>query len=519
MRTSSPILWIQRGFVAFWVAILLSSLAFKVSARFLGWPDWGRFVISENRHLTPSPNLRELPAKEWGRAIEAWYNDQFAWRSRLIQFYRYLHVAILHSAIKEQEVPGKGQWIFRRGGSWAELEDYLGAFELTPAELARWVELFEGRKQWAEAHGAFYLEVITPVKAQIHPERLFPMISRHRGQGVREQVRAALQTSLARDDVLFITDVIEAITRENRRTYFYATDHHVNGYGAYVIFREMMTAAAERLGPMNMPPFYDDPPAAVREDREWGCYHCGQPGYERLSVHMPGMHPVRSSFISPGGPYPAVPLAFEMPGAHRTLVIGHDSFLRFPMFSWYHSDEEPVRIPIADGFDRVLSLLFTRFTTGRLNRVVAAERPSLIIEQFPEIKLTQEVYGYDETMRRAAAFGRGTPIEAADALALPPDTPLLARITIDDLTDATGEWTDMRNGKDVPEITVHLHSGTNRLDSAVTWPGARRAIFFPALPLGGHPLHVTLENASPATPPPAIHLRIPGAPISIPSPL
>ena len=39
-----------------------------------------------------------------------------------------------------RDVPGRGGWIFRRGGDWPELDDYLGAFELTPDELDAWLK-------------------------------------------------------------------------------------------------------------------------------------------------------------------------------------------------------------------------------------------------------------------------------------------------------------------------------------------------------------------------------------------
>ena len=148
----------------------------------------------------------------WGAGLDAWYNDQFAYRARIVQFYRFLLGDVLASPIVDNEVPGTGGWMYRNGESWPEIKDYLGVFELTPAETARWIEFFEGRCEWAAAHGARYLQAITPVKAQIHPEHLPPAVARHRGQCVREQVRAALEGSSAKDSVLFLTDAVREIT-------------------------------------------------------------------------------------------------------------------------------------------------------------------------------------------------------------------------------------------------------------------------------------------------------------------
>ena len=492
MKRFPAIRFVQAAFVAAWMLLLCASLGLKASARLFGWPVWGTFKIEENRRLASFPDLRHTPVKKWGAGVDAWYNDQFAYRARIVQFYRFLLGDVLASPIVDNEVPGTGGWMYRNGESWPEIKDYLGVFELTPTEIARWIEFFEGRCEWAAAHGAHYLQVITPVKAQIHPEHLPPAVVRHRGQCVREQVRAALEGSSAKDSVLFLTDAIREITDRNRRTYFYPSDHHVNGYGCYVIYREIMAAAERMLGPpMEMPPYYDDPPEAVLENREWGCWQCGATNYERLAVRMPDMEVVRSGAFDRVPPKPNAPIAFGLRGgARRTIVIAHDSFLRFPLYSWYHNDVEPVRIPLANGFDRAITLMFTRYYTAQLNRIVAAESPALIVEQFPEIRLTQNIQGLDATMRRAAAFSHGRPVGAEEAAALPEGTPLLARVTLENATDPSGEWTDMRNGVDVPVLSVELSADGETVASEPTWPGPVRALYYGELPLGGRAVEV-----------------------------
>lgn len=495
-----PIAWL---FLTFWALLLFASIGFKLSSKLTGWPRWEDFVIMENRPFYRRPDFRSTPVREWGAAMDRWYNDNFAWRSRILQFYRYVHIYWLRTSIGRTEVPGRDGWVFRKGGDWAELEDYLGAFELTPEEIGRWVELFEGRQQWAEAHGVHYLEVITPVKAQIHPEKLFPMIARHRGQGVREQVQAALAGSPARDHVLFITDLIARVTRT--QTVFYASDHHLNGYGTYLLFQAINEALAARLGPMTMPPFYPEPRPAVAGGAEAGCFQKGRPGYEKLFVSVPGMRNDASSpAVKRGGKYPYVNVVLTQPGARRTLVLAHDSFLRYPLSSWNQGD--PLLLPVADGFDRILSILFKRLKTRELDHLVSVEQPAVIVEQFPEIKLNQEVVGLDDTMRQAAAFGRARPWREPDPP--PAGTPLQVRVILEQVTDPSGTWTDMRNGRGVPEITVELVQDGRVLASLITYPGPRRALFFPSFPAPGAPLEVRLRGG---------HGRVAGVELRTPS--
>lgn len=496
MESGRDIKIVRAAFVGFWMLLLCASVCLKATSKVLGWPRWEDFRIEENRILARFPDLRHAPAREWGAALDGWYNDNFAYRARLVQFYRFLHNAVLASPCVDTEVPGTGGWMYRNGDTWREIDDYLGVFELTPEETARWIEFFEGRREWAAAHGARYLQAITPVKAQIHPEHLPPAVAGHRGQCVREQVRAALEGSAAKDSVLFLTDAIREITDRNRRTYFYPSDHHVNGYGCYVIYREIMAAAERMLGPpMEMPPFYDDPPEAVRENREWGCFQCGATNYERLAVRMPGMDYVHTGAFDHVRPAGDANIAFSFPaGARRTIVIAHDSFLRFPLYSWYHNDVEPVKIPLANGFDRAITIPFRRYNTAKLDRIVAAEMPDLIVEQFPEIRLTQDIYGLDDTMRRAAAFSRGRPVGAEEAAGLPEGTPLLARVTLENATDPTGEWTDMRKCVDVPELSVELVAGGEVVAREATWPGTVRAVYFGEVPLGGRKTEVRVAG-------------------------
>lgn len=481
---------VARFFIGLWLLLMFASIGFKLSAKLTGWPGWEDYVIAENRTPNRWPDLRATPVKEWGGSIERWYNDNFAWRSRLIQFYRHVHFHWLHTSVGKEEVPGKGGWIFRKGGNWAELEDYLGAFELTPEEIGRWLELFEGRKQWAEANGVLYLEIITPVKAQIHPELMFPMIARHRGQGVREQVSYALADSPARDNMLFISDLIARLALD--RTVFYKTDHHINAYGTYMIYKEIADALAERLGPMSFPPFYTNPPPAVKAGTEPGCFEKGRIDFERLYVSMPGMKEAPPSpAVKRGGPYPSISLVLTQPGAERTLVMAHDSFMRFPLSSWRFK-EDPIRLPIPDGFNRIVSMIFNRFSTYELEHVLSVEKPAVIIEQFPEVKLTREVIGHDDTMRNASAFSRATTREAGTLPAA--GEPVLAMVILENVTDESGAWVDMRQGECVPEIAVELRAGTEVLAIATTYPGHRRALFFNPVTATGAPLDVVVKG-------------------------
>lgn len=462
--------WLDAAFVALWAAVFCSGLGFKASARFLGWPRWGVWETKENRELAEFPRFRALPAKEWGKAVDGWYGDQFAWRSALLEAHRTVHMQWLKTALAGQ-VPGRGGWVFRKGGTWAETEDYLGALELTPEELDGWRVQLEGRVAWAEAHEMGYVEVITPVKARIHPEKMMPWLAAHRGTNMADQVRGALEGSPAREHVVFFEDEVRAETAAGEEL-FYRDDHHLNARGTYLLYGAIRRAAEREMGRdlAPMPPWYGDapPPEVEREETE-GCF--GRDG--RLCVREPGQHEANTGLFralkAPGGVGVARSRRIvnddAQDGAVRA-VLAHDSFLRFPLSSW-HFEKDRVRFPLGRGFRDIYSVMWGRYNTDRLDVIAGLgpeERPDVLVEQFPDIKLNFGIHP-DETMRRAAAWGRGRDVAAE---ALRPGTPVVARVRLCGLR---------------AETAVRLVDGSGTiLDEWTVSPGRLRACFTAPFP-------------------------------------
>lgn len=466
-------LWIcNLIFVGFWMLLLFSSLAFKASSKFTGWPNWEHFVISENREHASKPNLRETPMRLWGTEIEAWYNDNFAWRSRLIQFYRYAHFHWMKTALAQQ-VPGYSGWVFRREGTWAELDDYLGGFELTEEEMLDWIALFEGRQEWAEAHGTRFMQVITSVKAQIHSEHVFPAIRNHRGVCVREQLQQRLATSVAGDAVVFTHEPLLVAARE--QPVFYEEDHHVNARGVHVVYMAIAEKLSDWFGGTYAVPFYDSPPPAdVLAGEALGAYERDR----RLAVVVPGAKQIDDPLLAlsqTGAAFPMASVAVRNgSGDGLFVVMANDSFMRFPLDTWSRAKDGQMRFPFNDGVGKIVSLLFLRYKTGDLEVAVAEKIPDVIIEQFSECRLSYGTLGLDETMRRAGAFGHGE-----DVAGLPvAGTRLRARAVFEHVTAA-------RESGRSPELRAELLEAGRVVDAVPLAPGVRRAVFFKEVEAAG----------------------------------
>lgn len=464
-------------FAALWIAFLLAGMGLKVTARFIGWPRASGDELAENRRLTQKPDFHSIPVKEWGKACEAWYNDHFAKRYDVIKFYTTLHFEIFKSPVKRQ-VPGRGKWIFSRmgfegpgGDVWPEVEDYMGVVKLDEKTVDDWKTLFEGRVAWAEAHGIHYLEVLPPMKAEVHPEKMMPMISAHRKDSCREDLRAALAASTASSNVLFLIESLRGEVESGREVY-YEEDHHENAYGCYCIYRDITARLRELWYPgIGDFPFYEDTvPQEVRDGAAPGCWvedrrlvvsNPDMPVVGNPSLHIPATN---RSF--PHGP---VCVARQVPGIN--VLMGHDSFMRYPFSTWYSRDMSKFAVPLGKGFRQVSMLIFTRFDTKRLNDYIGRELPDVIIEQFSEGRLQfgTSIKGHDvldDTMRKAAAWSHGTPVPASESLESAGVMAMAVLEKVDSSVPRTPVNVELRDDQDAVISTVSAD------------PGIRRAVFF-----------------------------------------
>ena len=473
------------AFFLLWFGVLMFGIVFSATSQFLGWPEQAKVDHAEKRHLASRPDYARMKAKEWGRATETWYNDHFPFRQSVVPLFRRLNIAVLRSPVG-YSVPGRGAWVFGRGREWPELEDYMGVIRMTPEMVDDWRTLFEGRVAWAEAHGAHYLEVVTPMKIHVHPEKVLPLIASHRRESYREDLRNALASSPAVSNVLFLIDALSAEVAAGHEVY-YEEDHHENAYGCYCVYREI----ADRLRTLWFPdigefPFYETPPDDVAAGKAPGCWVSAD---RRLVVSNPGARVAECPvFRIPASNerFPQCPVYVAQEGSDRLAFVFHDSFLRYPLSTWYdRADMEKFAIPFTGGFGGIAMYIFARFTPDRLNRIYRTAAPDLIVEQFSEGRLQYGPVGLDDTMRRAAAWGRAAPLAAADGskIAVPPETgnspetgKLLALAVLEDLRAKDA-------GKAV-EVRLVDEAG-KAVASAALEPGLRRAVFFGEVPRSG----------------------------------
>lgn len=454
----------ETAFFALWIVFLGAWSLLKLSSSVFGFPVFSDSVAVENRKLTPNPDYLKLDPKDWGRKTDEWYNDNFAFRAEVLSLYRRLHFKYLKSPVMDK-VPGEGDWIFTRGGKWPEVEDYMGVIALDRDMVRDWVDLFEGRVAWAEAHGIKYLEVIPPMKSRIHPEKMPLMISLHKKDSYSEELERAIEGTAVSSNVLFLAEALEREVESGREVY-YEEDHHENAYGCYCIFREI-NLRMRKLWYPDLPlfPFYDTPPEELLSGEIQGCHVkdrrlvVSNPGTRLLSDPHLQIDPKKDASV-----FPHCKILLGQPGEDRYILFCHDSYLRYPFDTWYCRDMRRFAMPVGSGFSKIGSFIFTRLTTERLEAYTRNDIPDVIVEQFSAGRLQYGPVGYDETMKRAARWGRGRELHDSH----PEGGKVLAMAKFAGLSPLGG----------ADEIKVVLKDAAgNVLAKCKAAPGVKRAVF------------------------------------------
>ncbi|HEX4350126.1 MAG TPA: hypothetical protein VH251_07055 [Verrucomicrobiae bacterium] len=134
--------------------------------------DWSE-AADENRLMAPKPKLiqRNIPGlQNYLAATEAYFNDHFGFRRRLIRWCQQWKQRLYQSKSVNLVITGQDGWYFICERQM--IDHYLGLLKFTPQQLQSWQRLLEKRRDWCAARGIKYLFVIPPDKHEIYPEDL-----------------------------------------------------------------------------------------------------------------------------------------------------------------------------------------------------------------------------------------------------------------------------------------------------------------------------------------------------------
>jgi alginate O-acetyltransferase complex protein AlgJ len=354
------------------VALFLGIICLPALRNFFGHPA---AATAENRTLAARPPWKL--SRNFPGEFEAFYNDHFGFRQRLVSWLGVAHVKWLKISSSPNVVLGNDGLLF-----YTPLPvgmNYPEGDRFTADQVACWGHLLHARRDWLAARGIRYLFVIAPDKQSVYPEAL-PRKLKHclPGRARLDQLLAYLRA----DPDFPVLDLREPLwdAKAEGRLYF-ATDSHWNVRGAYHAYARIVAVLSRYYAEMKAPPwaaFHEVFDRQIAGDctRLLGLADCLGEVAQRLEPWAPAhARQVDVAGKFPGNPA-CRPFAMERPDlpAPRAVMF-HDSFgaylvptlaehFRRIVFAWERAD-----YPI--------------FDTGLIER----EHPDLVIQEMIERKL------------------------------------------------------------------------------------------------------------------------------------
>ncbi len=211
-------------------------------------------AVNEKRKLAAKPRLDLLHPWGMARGYEAYFNDHFGFRTRLLRCYNRLTVAWFRISPNEKVLLGRQGWLFmaKESEKRNELAYFRSLKPFTALELEHWVRMLRQRRQWLEKRRISYIFVVVPNKSTVYPEYMPANIRRLHKQSRLDQLRTALQ----RESGFPIIDLREALRAAKRsHRVYHKTDSHWNDLGAYAAYEKIMEKLAGDFPGLQAVPF------------------------------------------------------------------------------------------------------------------------------------------------------------------------------------------------------------------------------------------------------------------------
>ncbi len=194
-------------------------------------------AFNEKRQLAQFPQLKSGLAglKEYIAGLEAYFNDHFGYRNRLIHWNNNMKFLIFRGNIGKDVLIGRNDWLFYTDDDM--VEHYRGVRRFTQQNMLDWQTLLEHRRDWLAQRGIKYIFVVAPDKQSIYSEELPDWLNKVLPDTKLDQFLVYMRAHSAVD----VLDLRPAL-RDARRiapTYL-KTDTHWNLFGGFVACQEIV---------------------------------------------------------------------------------------------------------------------------------------------------------------------------------------------------------------------------------------------------------------------------------------
>jgi len=194
--------------------------------------------VAERRNPDGTLSFKDYSrdVEQWVEQAQLWYQDSFAFRSRLLTLYNVAHYQIHNYPA---EFYGKEGHLFRKGHETKKLHP------LSASKLERIQKNIENLSQVCSQTGTPCLFVLVPSKQTVHPQ-LAPRWLRERPFDPKRKSLIAL----IRKNNFPVLDLSTALKNAAEKTgeiLYNKYDNHWNIYGALIGYREMISVIRELL--------------------------------------------------------------------------------------------------------------------------------------------------------------------------------------------------------------------------------------------------------------------------------
>jgi alginate O-acetyltransferase complex protein AlgJ len=202
------------------------------------------FVLEENRVLVNRPELKPtlgaigaFPAK-----FEAYFNDQFGFRKRLIYWLAIVKVSGLGVTSTSGVMLGRDGWLYL--ASDVAISSFRATRPFTPEELEGYRQIVEARRDWLAERGIPYVMIVAPNKDTIYPEFVPPTLNKVHQRSRLDQL---VEHMRSRSTVEFIDVRNDLWQAKQFEPVYDATDSHWNAIGGYIAYSRIMDAVHASL--------------------------------------------------------------------------------------------------------------------------------------------------------------------------------------------------------------------------------------------------------------------------------
>lgn len=236
-------------FIAIFFVICLAPLVGRIA----GYVN----VDAEKRELASCPSFFTEKGinKDFTDEFDAYFTDNFAFRTDFITAYAKLYDAVFAQSISDQVVIGKEGWLFFT----PEVNDYTNTAVLSDGEVYRICRTLAIMREYAARNGAEFIFTIAPNKSSIYGEYMPDSYI----QVGEENSYDVLSAELATRDFPFVD--LRAVLRNGSEEadLYHKKDTHWNNLGALLGYVAILDAVSEAVPDFTFDTYEEITPVAA----------------------------------------------------------------------------------------------------------------------------------------------------------------------------------------------------------------------------------------------------------------